>query len=141
MRRGLIAIFGLAIVVALFVHASEEDADYRHDVMEAIGGHFGAIVKIVRGEVKREEHLSTHVDALAGLAALTQDLFPEGSGGGEALPVIWEEPEAFAEKVTAFQEAAASMKSVLDGGDMDAFRGAVFGVGRTCKGCHDDYRE
>lgn len=141
MRRGLIAVFGLAIVVAMFVHASEEDAEYRHKVMEAIGGHFSAIVKIVRGDVRREEHLSTHVDALAGMAAFTQDLFPEGSEGGESLPTIWEEPEAFAEKVTAFQEAAASLKSVFDSGDMDAFRSAVFGVGRTCKGCHDDYRE
>ena len=140
MRRGLAAIGALAAFAAILLHASEEDADYRHDVMESIGGHFSAIVKIVRGEVEREAHLTTHVDSLAGLAALTHDLFPEGSEGGESLPSIWEEPAAFAEKVKAFQEAAAALKPALDSGDMDEFRTAVFGVGRTCKSCHDDYR-
>ena len=141
MRKISLVVFGLLIACALVVHASEEEAEYRHDVMEAIGGHFGAIIKIVRGEVPHEDHLNTHVDAIAGLSKLTGDLFPEDSAGGEALPKIWEEPEKFAEKVDAFKEAAASMKSALDAGDMDGFRGTIRNVGGACKGCHDDYRE
>ena len=141
MRRALVFTVAFVLTWALFIHAAEEDAEYRHDVMEAIGGHFGAIIKIVRGEVPHRDHLSAHVDALAGLANLANDLFPDDSQGGEALPKIWEEPEEFAKKVSAFKEAANTLKSALDAGDMDAFRGTIRNVGGACKGCHDDYRE
>ena len=118
----------------------EGAAKYRHDTMQAIGGHMRAIVDILRRDVPHTDHLPIHTGALAALADITPTLFPPGSGGldTEALPAIWENPEDFAQRVDAFREAAANLNDVAGKGG--ALGPAVKQVGQTCKGCHDGYR-
>ena len=118
----------------------EGAAKYRHHTMEAIGGHMQAIVDILRRHVPHTDHLPIHAGALAALAEITPTLFPPGSGGSgsEALPAIWENPEDFAKRVSAFREAAANLNEVVDSGGAPG--PAVRRVGQACKGCHDEYR-
>ena len=47
--------------------------------------------------------MATHANALAELAEIAPTLFPEGSDGGDALPVIWEDNDDFQAKLAAFQ--------------------------------------
>ena len=118
----------------------EGAAKYRHHTMQAIGGHMQAIVDILRRHVPHTNHLPIHTGALAALAEITPTLFPPGSDGPgtEALPAIWENPEDFAKRVSAFREAAAALDEVAGSGG--ALGPAVKRVGQTCKGCHDEYR-
>ena len=118
----------------------EGAAKYRHHTMQAIGGHMQAIVDILRRHVPHTDHLPIHAGALAALAEITPTLFPPGSGGSgsEALPAVWENPEDFAKRVSAFREAAANLNDVAGSGG--ALGPAVRQVGQTCKGCHDEYR-
>ncbi len=132
---------GIAALLVTTLYASEEIADYRHESMEAIGVHWDTIRKIARGELPFEEHLPKHVDALADLAEMMADLFPEGSEGGEALDSIWEEPEEFKKAVEAFNTAAKELQRVISEGETDSVSDAIRNVGRSCKGCHDSYRE
>ena len=125
-------------IAASFGFANEGAAEYRHHSMEAIGGHMMAMVDILKQNVPHQEHMALHASAMADLASISGVLFPEGSEGGDALPAIWENPGDFAERVQAFQEAAAGFKdSVQSAGDIGA---AFQALGGACKGCHDDYR-
>ena len=129
-----------ALVAALPVAASQGDMDYRSHTMEAIGGHLQALFDILRGKVDHADHLSVHAVALASLAEITPTLFPPGSGGDDtdALPAIWENPEDFAQRLDAFKEAAAGLRTAAGtGGDVSA---AAQQLGQACKGCHDNYR-
>lgn len=130
----------LAVLPAALPAAADEGAEeYREHVMEAIGGHMQSTVDILRQKVSHQDHLSLHVNALAELSGIVHTLFPEGSQGGDAIPAIWENPEDFAAKVDALEEAATNLKSTLDAGDNV---GAAFQkVGQACKSCHDDYRD
>ncbi len=131
-----------AVLVVASLAANEEIADYRHESMEAIGGHFQSVLKIVRGDVPFQSHLSMHADALADYGEVMASLFEEGSEGGEALDKIWDEPEEFSEAVEKFKTATAEFKDVVDnGGDEGEVASAFRAVGGTCKGCHDSYRE
>jgi len=134
---GLVFCFGLAV----FVVAEEGAQAYRHHVMEAIGGHGQAIGDIMKGDVPHMEHLAMHVNAMADLAKITYTLFPEGSEGGEALPVIWEEPEEFSKAVERFATAAEALRKAVNDGAQGEIGGAVREMFMACKGCHDDYRE
>lgn len=135
--RALIA--AAAIIAALPCAASQGAIDYRHHTMHAIGGHMQALSDILRGKVPHEDHLSIHAAALASLAEITPTLFPPGSGGGEALPAIWENPEDFAKRLDDFREAGTGLRAAVEaGGDVMA---ATRKVGQACKGCHDSYRE
>ncbi len=132
----------VAVLVVASLAASEEIADYRHESMEAIGGHFQSVLKIVRGDVPFESHLSMHADALADYGEIMASLFAEGSEGGEALDKIWDEPEKFSEAVENFKDATAEFKKVVDNdGEEGEVSSAFRAVGGACKGCHDSYRE
>ncbi len=122
-------------------YADEEIADYRHEVMEAVGGHMQAIVKIAKSEVPFQAHLGVLAANMRGLSVIAGDIFPEGSEGGDALPEIWTEPDAFAERLTAFQDAASELHGVVASGDMSGFGDALQALGQSCKSCHDDFKE
>ena len=122
--------------------ADEHAAEYREEVMEAVGGHMQAIVKIAKGEVAHNDHLGVLASNMAGLATIAQDIFPEGSdvGDSHALPEIWTEPEEFAERLQAFEDAAGSFDAVVASGDMSGFGDALEELGQACKSCHDEFK-
>lgn len=138
------AFFAGALMVAssaAFANDMETVQEYRHAVYESIGGHMGSIVQIVRNGYRMGD-LEYHANAMAGLSKITPDLFPEGSGGGdtEALPEIWEDPDGFAERMQDFVDAADAFAAAAASGDMGQIGGGLQQLGRSCKGCHDNYR-
>ena len=142
MRRDVL--LGLLLTGCLMqgqAQADENAAEYREGVMEAVGGHMQAIVKIAKGEVAYD-HLGVLASNMAGLATIAQDIFPEGSdvGDTDALPEIWSEPEAFAERLQAFLDAAGNFDAVVTSGDMSGFGEALEGLGQACKSCHDEFK-
>lgn len=120
------------------VSADEGAADYREHTMEAVGGHMQAMVDIVRQKVAHTSHLPIHADAMASLAEISDTLFPAGSEGGDALPAIWTDTEDFAQRISAFKEAAVGLKSAVATGE--PIGPAFQKLGQACKGCHDNYR-
>ena len=135
-------------VLSLDTSAVAQDAEtegaikYRKSVMTAVRGHMGAMAGILKGSGNKAD-LSTHADAMAALTKIAAGGFPPGSDFGDttALPVIWEKPEDFAMAMKAFQDAAANVATVAKGGDMAAFGQAFGGLGKSCKGCHENFRE
>ena len=134
------AIFGLTLLLASSATLADEGAaDYRHHTMEAIGGHTTAVFDILQGKVPHQAHLAAHASAIAEMAAIAHTLFPEGSIGGHAKAAIWEQPEVFAERIKAFQEAAPAFRdAIVGGGDIGP---AAQALGQACKGCHDDFKD
>jgi len=129
--------------VQVFADATPEDAaEYRASVMTAMGGHMGAASKIVRGLIADDGHLAAHARGLALVAAELERVFPQGSnvGDSEALPLIWEEPEAFAKAISRVQKATVDFVTVADSGDKEAIGPAFRRVGKACGGCHDKFR-
>jgi len=137
-----LGILSLALMATLSAPPSMADegaAEYREHVMESIGGHMQASADILQQKVPHQDHLRLHVAALADMAGIARTLFPEGSEGGDALPAIWENPDDFSNRLTAFEDAAAELKIAMDdGGNIGP---ALQKVGQACKGCHDNYRE
>lgn len=116
---------------------------YRQSVMGAVGGHMGAIVRIVRGEADLGDQLLAHAEALHDLSLMIPDAFQEISAEGvetRALPEIWTDWDGFTAKVDAFQTASADLVAAVESGDQEAIAAAFGPVGGSCKGCHDDYR-
>jgi cytochrome c556 len=142
MMRILIGFFAAALAVS--AAADENAVKYRQNTMEAIGGHMGALAQIVKGEVDHKDHIPVHVAGLAGLSGVAPDLFGADSREGadtDALPKIWEDPAAFKERLTAFRTAALDLEAVVKAGDMTKFPPAFGALGKSCKGCHDDFKK
>lgn len=137
-RHLMLSLAMAALPAALPTAAAEGDADYRHHVMEAVGGHMQSAADILRRKVSHDAHLGVHARALAELAEIAPLLFPEGSQGGDALPAIWENGADFDGKMRAFQDAARAFRSAVAAGDGVA--PAFQNLGQSCKSCHDSYR-
>lgn len=139
-----------AVAAMLFGYATSavaettpEDAkDYRTAVMTSLRGHVVAASMHVRGLVGGREFLQKHADGLANGASELGHLFPEGSAvdDSEALPVIWEEPDDFAQAIEKAQQATAAFRESVASGDEEAIRSAFREVGMACRGCHDRFR-
>ena len=72
------------------------------------------------------------------------NFFPEGSTQppSEALPAIWKEFDRFTDLARANEKAAANLKNLAQSrADTSALSGAFRSLGKTCKDCHNDYKE
>jgi cytochrome c556 len=140
-RIGLI-VAGAVLISAHAGHTAEGIIGYRSAVMEAIGGHTQALSAIIKKEVAFSEDARLHAQALAALAPLAGKIFPAGSDKGEtdALPAIWEKPDAFKREIAAFEAAAAGLGAVADA-EPAAMASAFSTLVKTCKSCHDEFRK
>ncbi len=142
----VLAVFGAGFgLIALPAMAQEEGAiKYRQAVMKAIGGHFGAMAGILKGQVKFPGDLKVHARAVADLAKVAAHIFPEGSDFGKtrAKEEIWSKPEEFKKVLMAFQDESAKLAKVAGGGDVKAFGEQFKALGKkACGTCHKTFRE
>ncbi|MDH3977833.1 MAG: cytochrome c [Gammaproteobacteria bacterium] len=122
---------------------TEDTIKYRHAAMEAMSGHVASFLLIATNKIEAPEFLQSHADALVDLSRQLNLMFPEGSGGEDthALPAIWEDPEGFSAAVIKMQETASALQLATRAGNKSATMKAFAEAGKSCKGCHEDYRE
>ena len=141
----------LTAIALLFASAALADDDpnktvkYRAQVMSGVGAHMGASATIVKGEVGRVEDLKVHARAMADAATYFDQLFPKGTGPDatktEALPKVWDDWEGFVKANDAFEEASKAFVEAAETGDMAKIKPAFGKLGKSCGGCHDNYKK
>ena len=70
-----------------------------------------------------------------GFAASTE------SEKSRALPAVWKEADKFKEAASRFENEAAKLYQASRGGDEAAVKAQIGAVGKTCGGCHDNFRQ
>jgi len=121
----------------------------RRDFMKGLGEQLAVARAYVQEGVGNSGDVAEAARAIAERAERITGLFPEGTGMHEvevetgARPAIWEDPDDFAAKAEALQEAALAFAGLADG---DPGREAVGGGMATfgqegCGACHRVYRE
>ena len=117
----------------------------RHENYEKIGDAMKVISRELKGDSPDLAAVRTNADTIATLAPQVKDWFPQGTGPDvgktEARAEIWQKPEDFAAKAADFERAAAAFQAAARGTDLAAIRAAQGNLGKSCKGCHDLYRE
>jgi cytochrome c556 len=138
---------GLAVAAggALAQSAGAEAVKARQANYKQLGGAF----KTINDELKSGSPNMPVIKAAAAkmqtLAAQVPSWFPAGSGPEAgvktgAKPEIWKDSAGFQAQAKALQAATAKLAAAAGGGDADAVKAQVKGVGAACAGCHDKYR-
>ncbi|GAA0795214.1 c-type cytochrome [Marinobacterium sediminicola] len=143
------AAMGLAGILAaastMAVAAKPEDAiDYRQGVFSAIKWHFGTMGAMVKGKMEYDaEDFSRRAEIVAQLSKLPIEGFLPGTYEGEtsALPAIEDDREKFDGGMKALVERTAALAVAAQTGDLEQIKPAFGEVGKTCKGCHDNFKE
>ncbi|MBC8267787.1 MAG: cytochrome c [Rhodospirillaceae bacterium] len=132
----------LSVSLGQSARADQHEIKFRQSVMKAVGGTMGGLAAVLKGEAP-----SSHADPLAHtmyeLSKVVPHLFPKGSDFGEtaALLTIWEKPADFTMAVAAYQAAALNLSKVVHDFDMGTFGPAFAALGKSCKGCHENFRK
>lgn len=119
---------------------------YRQGAFSMIGWHMGPLGGMAKGKIDFDAAtFASNAQAIADLAKYPENAFPEGSSSDSvetrAKPEIWADSAGFGEKLEAFKSASADLASVAAGASsLDDVKEAFGALGKSCKGCHDDYR-
>jgi cytochrome c556 len=133
----------LAGMLCLPFAAQANPISERQDMMEDTKNALGPLMDMNRG--KRDFDAATVTESLAvfeRVAGSYGDLFPPGSETGndtEARPEIWTDRAGFEQRLVDFGEAVAAAQAA-NPQSTEELKPVLFGVLKTCKGCHDNYR-
>jgi len=124
----------------------EAAVKYRQGAFSMIGWHIGPLGAMAKGEMEFDAAtFASNAQAIADLAKYPENAFIDGSSSDDvetrAKPEIWSDAAGFGEKLEAFKSASAELASTAAGAaSLDDVKGAFGALGKSCKGCHDDYR-
>jgi cytochrome c556 len=117
----------------------------RQDAMKAQGGAMRTLTPIVRGEQPWNQQAAVQAaTTLNNTAKAIPTVFPQGSGPEagktDALPAIWQNWTDFQAKAKALETESAKLLQLAQAGDEAGFKAQFPAVGRSCGGCHENYR-
>lgn len=147
MKKLVIAtLSGALLAGSLNVYANEvEDAiEYRQGVFQAMKWYFGPMAAMAKGEIEYDAaEFTRRAEMLSQLSHMPEEGFIAGSDSGDtdALPEIWENKDKFSAGFDKLQETTAVLAEASKSGDMNTIMPAFGEVGKTCKGCHDNFRD
>ena len=116
---------------------------YRQNVMKSVSGHMGAIVDILKNHLPLKDHIVDHARSILQISRMTLSMFPEGSGKGrtKSKQVIWEKWPEFETAASNFERESLKLVEIAQSGDMETLSKQVRTTGKTCSGCHRNFRK
>lgn len=150
MKKALTGCAGLLMATTLAVHAQDADPkkeaiEYRQSAMKIVGWNFKPMGAMAKGERPFDtKAFAAHAKDLAAVSSLNILAgFPEDTDakGSKAKPEIWLKWEDFEKKMATMQREASKLAEVAAAGDEGATKKQFGAAAKTCKACHDDYKE
>lgn len=125
---------------------AEKSTQLRQSVFSLLGSNMGPLGGMAKGKLafdaKRIEKNALRINQLSLMIAdYTRTDTSAFDLKTEALNKIWQQPEDFAKRIKNLTEASAHLQKVAATGDEAAIKKAIGGVGKTCGGCHDNFKK
>ena len=146
-KRIILAAVSMLLLIVFYGSLSFADSHgiikYRQNVMKSTSGHMGAIVDILKNRLPLEAHIADHARSMLQISRMILSMFPEGSGKGRtrAKQAIWKNWSEFESAANDFERESAKLSKVAENGDMEALAKQVRATGKTCSGCHRNFRK
>jgi cytochrome c556 len=140
----LAALAAMQPAVAQF--AKPEDAiEYRQSVMTVMGTHFGRLGAMVQGKVPFDAKAAqANANIVLVMSMLPFSAFGPGTDLGhdtKAKPDVWKDPAKFQAAGKDMQDQVVKLDAAAKTGNLDLIKAAFGDTAKTCKGCHDNFRE
>lgn len=123
--------------------AKAASVDYRQSTFKMAKWHIGPMAGMVKGKVAYDaEAFSGHANAMASLSQLAENgfLIESPAEDSRAKTNIWENKADFDKKMQAFVDASEKLVVAAKSNSLDTIKPAFGALGKSCKGCHDEYR-
>jgi cytochrome c556 len=118
----------------------------RHAVFTMLSANMGPLGGMAKGKVpfdaKIVEKNATRINQLSYMIDdFTRTDTRAYKVKTDALPEVWTKRKAFEKRINDLSLASAKLVKVSTSGDKAAIKAAIGGVGKTCGGCHDDFKK
>ncbi len=155
LRTTIIAASMFCVLLATAISAEEGPTpeqravtatENRQAVFKLLGVNMGPIVGMARGSVPFDAEVAErNARRIAMLSTMIPERFAAMDTRGfdvttEALPIIWDNPDDFAEKAKALHDAAITFAELAATGEQATTLGGLRAFGGACGNCHDTYR-
>ena len=129
---------------------SEKQANYatevRQSVFKLLGSNMGALGAMAKGKIPVNasvaEKNAIRINQLSLMVAdYTRIDTRKFKVKTAALDNVWQDPEHFSQAIKKLTVASSALIAAAETKNESAIKKAVGGVGKTCGGCHDDFKE
>jgi cytochrome c556 len=146
LRLALAAVGLVAALPAAAQFQKPEDAiKYRQSAMFVMAQHFGRLGAMASGKAPFDAaSAQANAEVVLAMSKLPFVAFGEGTdkgGNTKAKPEIWTKKADFDSKGKSMQDEIVKLAAATKTGNLDQIKAAFDGAGKSCKACHDDYRE
>ena len=155
LKKSLLAItVSASLVVATASMAqpasSEKHAAYatelRQSVFKLLGSNMGPLGAMAKGKIPVDaEVVEKNAQRINQLSLMIGDYSrtdtSKFSVETEALAKVWQEGDHYAKDIAKLTDASAALIVAAQSNDAGAIKKAIGGVGKTCGGCHDDFKK
>jgi cytochrome c556 len=134
----------LALPAAAQFQKPEDAIKYRKAAFTVMASHFGRLGPMAQGKVPFDAKVAADNIAIAtAVSALPFAGFVPDSDKGDtkAKPEVWSDAAKFNAAAKKMQDAMAALNVAAKSGNADQFKAAFGETGKSCKGCHDDFRK
>lgn len=148
-NRSILAAFAVAAAAVSLPAAAQfqkpEDAvKYRQSAMFVMANHFGRIGAMAQGRIPYDAAAAlANAEVVSTMSRLPFAGFVEGTAStdkGKAKANIWTDRAKFDAGAKKMQEEVAKLLAAARTNSLDNVKAAFGDVGKSCKACHDDYR-
>ena len=116
----------------------------RQSAMTLIGKYWGPLGAMAQGKAPyNADTVARNAGFLAALVQMPWDGFDASTKDvkSAALPAIWSDAAKFKSAQENAQKAIAALAAATKGGNEATVKAALGDVGKTCGGCHNDFRQ
>jgi len=145
LSAGLALALGAGYALTAFSQVKPEVlVKQRQSAMTLQGKYFGPLGGMLKGSIPyNAQVVARNAGYLEVLSRMPWDGFDPSTSGQKtrALPAVYTDTAKFKEAQDRFQTAVGQLVAASKGGDEAAVKAAIGDVGKTCGGCHDNFRE
>lgn len=147
-RSGMAAVVALALGVTAGTVLAQAKPEVlvkqRQSAMTLIGKYWGPLGGMAQGKVPyNAEVVQRNAAYLETLAKMPWDAFDPSTKDvkSAALPEIYSNQAKFKEAADRLQNETAKLAQMSKSGDENAIKAQLGAVGKSCGGCHNDFRQ
>jgi len=150
MKKSLFAaamavVLGAGVAQSAFAQVKPEIlVKQRQAVMTLQGKYLGPLVAVAQVKAPYSAAaVQRNAGFLDNLSRMPWDTFDPSTRNEKtrALPVIYENNAKFKEAASRLENAISKLVELSRGGDEAAVKAQIGAIGKTCGGCHDDFRQ
>lgn len=141
---GIALLVGTGYGAAAFAQAKPDVlVKQRQAAMTLIGKYWAPLAGMPSGKAPyNAQTVTRNAGYIEVLSGMPWDGFVDSTKDekSRALPAVFTDTAKFKEGADAMQKSVAALAKISKGGDEAAVKSAIAEVGKTCAGCHDNFR-